>query len=270
MSSSEGPPTSLLNITEAASLLNVSKATLRRWTNDGRLKCSRIGARAERRFLKSDLMAFADLSQHEAGDASDGAEFVASQIDSNQQHCCIVSRDADEEWAGLGPQILRSIANGDQVLVIGDATRMQRLAALLESNGLSRRDLMSSHALRCVSIEDSYFISGVMQSDRTVAYVESAILEAKARGFKQILIVGSCTWAEGLTGDDIENDLEQYELGLDAMLARHPGASVLCPYTATQMDSRLFIKGLSTHPALQIRSRQTPEFLNLSSPARVS
>ena len=48
----------LLDIGEAADFLNVSEASLRRWTNDGLLPCLRIGRRRERRFRRADLLAF--------------------------------------------------------------------------------------------------------------------------------------------------------------------------------------------------------------------
>ena len=48
----------LLDIAQAAALLQVSEASLRRWTNRGRLPCLRIGGRRERRFRQADLMAF--------------------------------------------------------------------------------------------------------------------------------------------------------------------------------------------------------------------
>jgi excisionase family DNA binding protein len=48
----------LLDIKQAAQLLNVSETSLRRWTNSGRLACLRIGARRERRFRRADLLAF--------------------------------------------------------------------------------------------------------------------------------------------------------------------------------------------------------------------
>jgi transcriptional repressor of dcmA and dcmR len=48
----------LLDIAQAAALLQVSEASLRRWTNGGRLPCLRIGGRRERRFRRADLMAF--------------------------------------------------------------------------------------------------------------------------------------------------------------------------------------------------------------------
>jgi transcriptional repressor of dcmA and dcmR len=48
----------LLDIAQAAALLQVSEASLRRWTNGGQLPCLRIGGRRERRFRRADLMAF--------------------------------------------------------------------------------------------------------------------------------------------------------------------------------------------------------------------
>ena len=48
----------LLDISEAAQFLNVSETSLRRWTNDGLLACLRIGRRRERRFRRTDLLAF--------------------------------------------------------------------------------------------------------------------------------------------------------------------------------------------------------------------
>jgi transcriptional repressor of dcmA and dcmR len=50
----------LLDIAQAAALLHVSEASLRRWTNRGLLPCFRIGGRRERRFRRADLMAFVE------------------------------------------------------------------------------------------------------------------------------------------------------------------------------------------------------------------
>lgn len=50
----------LLDIAQAAALLQVSQASLRRWTNRGLLHCLRIGGRRERRFRRADLMAFVE------------------------------------------------------------------------------------------------------------------------------------------------------------------------------------------------------------------
>ena len=50
----------LLDIAQAAALLHVSEASLRRWTNRGLLPCLRIGGRRERCFRRADLLAFVE------------------------------------------------------------------------------------------------------------------------------------------------------------------------------------------------------------------
>ena len=255
----------LLTITQAATFLNVSKATIRRWTNEGRLRCSRIGARDERRFRKADLIAF--VNPPESTIAVPGSALPAElPADSCAvpAHCCIISKDTDEEWATLGPQILEHLDSGAHVLVIQDSIREKRLESLLSRRGLNQRELLASHALRCVSIADSYFLSGTMQWDRAVAYVESAILEAKARGFSRVLVIGACSWADAFAGEDIEGELKKYEQALDRMLMRHPGASVLCPYTATQVSAQMLVQAFSTHPVMQIHSTLMPGLLGQS------
>src|SRR2546423_6864558 len=63
----------LLDIKQAAALLQVSEASLRRWTNAGRLACFRVGGRRERRFRRADLMAFLESHPFAAGAAGRGA-----------------------------------------------------------------------------------------------------------------------------------------------------------------------------------------------------
>ena len=53
----------LLDIKEAARVLNVSEMSIRRWTNSGKLNCFRVGGKRERRFLMRDLEEFLHDSQ---------------------------------------------------------------------------------------------------------------------------------------------------------------------------------------------------------------
>src|SRR5207245_9083163 len=52
----------LLDIAQAAAFLHVSRMSLRRWTNAGRLPCFRVGGRRERRFRRADLLALLERS----------------------------------------------------------------------------------------------------------------------------------------------------------------------------------------------------------------
>ena len=45
----------MLNTSEAANMLNVHINTIRRWANEGHLRCARIGTRGDRRFWRQDL-----------------------------------------------------------------------------------------------------------------------------------------------------------------------------------------------------------------------
>lgn len=48
------PP--ILTIEQAAKILNMSKWTLRKWDNDGKLKAIRFGTRKDRRYKKEDIL----------------------------------------------------------------------------------------------------------------------------------------------------------------------------------------------------------------------
>lgn len=247
----------LLTIAEAASFLNVSKATIRRWTNDGRLRCLRIGARDERRFHKRELVAF--LGEHSSG-SDHMAETVAS-VSACAQHHCLVLRDRDEEWEVLAPAILSGLVEGAQVLMIEVADRKDRLEKLFKSKGLSKRKLLASHALRSVSVEDSYFLSGEFRWDRAIAFFESAILDAKARGFEKVIIIGADSGAPDSGMQGYTDEVKKYELGFDEMLARHSNATALCPYIASEISAQLMAHGFLTHPHMQINGTSVPGLL---------
>jgi excisionase family DNA binding protein len=251
----------LLTITEAAAFLNVSKATIRRWTDDGRLACVRIGARNERRFLQGDLAGLITKSESKQG-VSETRETMSRSVPGlNSGHQCIVSNTIDEEWATLAPAILAALEEGAQVLVVEVADRRKRLEDLLRAKGLSMRKLLATHVLYCVSIEDSYYLSGEFRWDRAVAFIESAILAAKARGFEKVLIIGADSGQAESKGQGYADEMKKYELGLDEMLSRHPGASVLCPYTASEISAQLMIQGFLTHPQMCIHTTPVPGFL---------
>src|ERR1700704_184059 len=87
----------LLDIAQAAALLRVSEASLRRWTNRGRLPCRRIrGGRGgrrrrsrlvgcgERRFRRADLMALLE-GDASATPASHLCAFYASDLGRTRQ-----------------------------------------------------------------------------------------------------------------------------------------------------------------------------------------
>jgi len=49
---------SLLTTSDVACLLNIHINTVRRWSNEGKLKAYRIGSRGDRRFQQEDIAVF--------------------------------------------------------------------------------------------------------------------------------------------------------------------------------------------------------------------
>src|SRR3979490_1430483 len=95
-----------LTISEAAEFLHVSEASLRRWTNRGKLRCFRVGGRNERRFLVEDLIAFMPLEdtqlEQQVGDPEAAAD---NHTDNTERHISLFFRDPEEQWQLLCPYI---------------------------------------------------------------------------------------------------------------------------------------------------------------------
>ena len=53
----------LLRIKEAAEMLGISTATLRKWDKEGKLKAIIISARGDRRYRKEDIKSFINQSK---------------------------------------------------------------------------------------------------------------------------------------------------------------------------------------------------------------
>ena len=59
----------MLTIREVARLLHVHPNTLRRWSNDGRIRAYRITERGDRRYKREEIVRFLDeLNGHGNGD----------------------------------------------------------------------------------------------------------------------------------------------------------------------------------------------------------
>src|SRR5215471_728159 len=91
-----------LAITEAAEFLQVSETSLRRWTNNGSLRCFRVGGRNERRFLKEDLLAFMqkiDLQLDEQEPESETYADTPGECDSDtlsiERHICLFFKNQE-------------------------------------------------------------------------------------------------------------------------------------------------------------------------------
>jgi excisionase family DNA binding protein len=230
----------LLNIREAANFLHVSEVSLRRWTNDGKLPCLRVGGRKERRFRRDDLVAFLDsTSKRSSGPpASDeplpGPVMIEDFAIERGAHLCSFYR-SDLGRLKISVSFLAAgLKDGEFCMLIAspDAAKhiLENLLAVYPELDVARSN-------------GQLFVSGGAQSgDQMYRELESNFVRALTRGYSAMRLVGDMAWAID-RGVDF-NDLMEFEKRYNHDLAqRYPVVSV-CQY-----DSRLF-PGEVIHEAL--------------------
>ena len=246
----------LLTIAEAAALLNVSKMTIRRWTNSGKLACSRIGPRKERRFLRTDLQKLLSADEPNVEQAS------GSIACDRGEHRCVICDDSMRGWQAIVDEVVAHRANGSHITFVGNAERYQRLADSVSENGEDFQEISDGAWFRSLSVEASYLLSGQFSGERAAAFVESSILYAKSLGFERSLFVGWSDWVAELAHlgkEKVMAEVIEYERNLDVIISRHPHATVLCPYSFENLTAQTLSELSSFHAQIQFQSQRVFE-----------
>lgn len=132
----------LLTLDEAATYLAVSKTTLRRWTNDGRFACHRVGPRSERRFDPDVLDMFVSTGGSETPDLraptisglSSGAK--DSEADLGSRHICLFFGRHEERWEAFRPFFLKHFYAGKPTVYIHSASTREEIMDRVRDEGL--------------------------------------------------------------------------------------------------------------------------------------
>jgi excisionase family DNA binding protein len=252
----------LLTLEQAARYLSVSKASLRRWTNDGRLACHRLGARGERRFARADLdahLAAVGGTRHReaarpAANTREGGPVPAGQV----PHYSAFFRDDDELWAMARPHVLRHIRAGLPVLYICDSMTVEAFRARLRSEGHDPAPLEASGHLRLLTADGAYLRTGAFSADGMIAFMEAAILEFVAAGYDTLMLSGEMTWF--FSGAPGVHEMWAYETRLNDLMRRYPGVTIVCSYDLRRFDGVGVVEALCSHPFAQLPDRQVRGF----------
>jgi excisionase family DNA binding protein len=218
----------LLDIEQAARFLNVSETSLRRWTNDGRLACLRVGRRRERRFRKADLLAFVEREPA----SSSGAGSVAP----GTHLCGLYSTDEGQVRQAL-TFLAEGFARGTVTFLVGSPETRERIRAGLERE---HPDLERAVAEGRLVISD-YAESAGAQLD----WWEACIGEAVRRGATLVRVIGDAGgFAKAASGEE----LLQYEAAYDRRIAQRFPVVTMCQYDARQFSGPLIVDALKSHP----------------------
>lgn len=248
-----------LTITEAADYLKVSKTSLRRWTNNGRLACYRVGHRNERRFLLDDLVAFIGESietgvRHDVGPVTvSGSSRPVDRVrHETRRHICTFYRSPKEQWDLLRIHLLGHLNPEAKTVYIYQRDNTQ-LMAWLRNEDLDPDELINRGVLELYTYADTYLKDGHFSTDRMLAFWQDIINRHRAAGTRQLLLTGEMGWASsGVMGCE---QLVPYEAALDAMLEATPWVSVICQYPVYQFSGSTVFDNLCIHTHVQLPDR---------------
>ncbi len=263
------PNKKLLTINEASELLKVSKASLRRWTNSGRLRCYRVGERHERRFDLDDLTALiGDANDRDSApehsqlltpgsrQSKDSAKRRAADIEKHL-HICTFYKSPKEQWQLIRDHFLAHTQARTGVVYLYHGDR-DRVINWIKSEGLDAEQLIRQGTLLLLSSAESYYLNGFFNIDQMLEFWKERFSEAKKAGIENLLLTGEMGWANGnIIGHE---QLVPYEAALDNMLELYPWVTAVCQYPVYQISGATVFDNLSCHTHVQLVQGLVPCF----------
>jgi len=253
----------LLTLEEAARYLGVSKTSLRRWTNEGRLACHRVGVRRERRFdiqMLTEFLGGGDLHAPKmrigGGDVAQGLSDMARQ--GAQRHVCLFYRDAAEQWENFKPYFLDHFNAGAPTVYLYDSSTPEEFSARLSQEGIDGDEAQRSGLLQLFSSRDSYLKTGSFSADQMIETMRGFAKGLIDRGSEKQLLVGEMSWF--FTGAAGVEEIHDYESRLNELLMQMPSVTIVCHYDVTRFDAENALQACCSHPVVQLGERLQPGF----------
>lgn len=237
----------LLNIKEAAALLKVSEASLRRWTNSGRLACMRLGAKRERRFRREDLMSFlenripddpAETAQSGGAANDHQAEVLLEGVNIKYgSHICTLYENDLGRLKWSVPFLADGVRNGEICFLIAEKPVQDEIL----------------HHVReaCDDVDDALqrgrliLNEGLADGEAMCNYLERSLVMATHSGTQSFRLLGDMTWGLrlGMTFDE----LISYESRYNSTIAHRFSVVSICQYDVREFSGPAVLNALQCH-----------------------
>jgi excisionase family DNA binding protein len=252
----------LLTLDEAAQYLRVSKMSLRRWTNDGRLSCHRVGVRGERRFEHGMLDAFltrgtvtrsaeADTPQAPEADVAKRLDAIANA--GGQRHIASFFRNRTEQWEAFRPYFLQHFRAGLPTVYLHELPSSRTVKDHLRAEGIDPQDAIRRGLLVLIPARASYLKTGGFSASRMITRVRRTIAGMRVKGQDRFLFTGEMGWY--FTGADGVDEIHDYERRLNALLEGSPNVTIVCQYDVSRFDAVGALKACCSHPLVHMNDR---------------
>ena len=233
----------LLDIRQAAAFLNVSEASLRRWTNSGRLACLRVGQRRERRFRREDLLGFLETQTSDIGPsgrrpgASKTQDLSKGPITvTHGGHLCGIFADDLGRITLAVPFLLDGLNAGSVCFLVGALRARNDILRHLKNERPSLQGDIDEGRL----ILSEYHLTGRAQ----VKYFRILLDKRIAEGAHSFCIIGDL-W--GMRSKASDEAVVEYESEYDRRIARRYPVVTLCAYDARKFSGVEILNALKGH-----------------------
>lgn len=236
------PTERLLTTAEAALLLRVSQASIRRWSDSGLLRARRVGRRRERRFSESDLMVFLNSGAEPSRPQAASASVTVGGIELAVPAHLATYYGSDQGRLRLTlPFLTDGLRAGQQCFLAASGPVLD-----LYREALRRQDGVDFDRAE----HDGGF--GVIQFDDgtapgAIAQWEDAFGRLLARKLSLIRIVGEMLTER--TTFRSEDEMLLYEEQFEVMYKRYP-VVVICQYDVRGFSGLALLRSLKAHPGL--------------------
>jgi len=231
----------LLNTAEAARVLRVSQASVRRWSDSGLLEARRIGRRRERRFRQRDLENFLKPGSSATPTRPEREVYVGGTGVSIHGHLATFY-DSDEGRLRLTIPFLRDgLLLGQRCFLAAEGESHDAyLEALRHENGIDVDAAIDNGSFVVVAGPGA-------DVESALAFWSQSMSDALAGGPTLIRVVGEM--ASERTVFPTDEEMIKYEVAYNMIAKRFPTVT-LCQYDVRAFGGETVFHALRAHPDL--------------------
>ncbi|HXC79087.1 MAG TPA: MEDS domain-containing protein [Candidatus Acidoferrum sp.] len=230
--------TSLLNTKEAARLLRVSEASIRRWSDSGLLSARRVGRRRERRFERSELERFlGGATPERPADPSSVLGLGGVSIPPRGHFAPIFSTDAGGLLLTV-PFLADGLRAGQACFLAASGDVLDRYARALAAEAIDFQEATRSGQLVVLNWPGA-------TAAEVIAHWERLFVKALASRPSMLRVAGDMASERQMFPSEAE--MMAYEEAYDRMARRFPLVT-LCAYDARQFSGETILRMLKAHP----------------------
>lgn len=247
----------LLTLDQAAAYLAVSKTTLRRWTNDGRLACYRVGPRNERNaFIARDACNVPELRAPMISGLS--AALKEPEADLASRHICLFVGRHEERWEAFRPFFLKHFYAGKPTIYIHSASTREEMMDRVRDEGLDPHEVIRRGLLTLIPAHDAYLKNATFTPEFMVAFMRLQIIRKRADNHPSHLLCGEMDWF--FTNAPGVDSMHEYETALNDLLVEHPQTTIVCQYDLSRFAGIDVMKACCSYPGVVYRKRLYPGY----------